>query len=67
VNRPHNRRENCGEEASHSYDGRPVTEFGDPNLLALQGGMLITNSADGGRLGDIGVSGLAAEEDEAIA
>jgi uncharacterized protein GlcG (DUF336 family) len=29
--------------------------------------MLITNSADGGRLGDIGVSGLAAEEDEAIA
>lgn len=47
--------------------GRSVTEFGDPNLLALQGGVVITNSADGSALGGIGVSGLAAEEDEAIA
>ncbi|MBI3327323.1 MAG: heme-binding protein [Nitrospinae bacterium] len=46
--------------------GRSVTEFGDPNLIALQGGVVITNPADGSVLGGIGVSGLAAEEDEAI-
>ena len=47
--------------------GRSVTEFGDPNLIALQGGVVITNPSDGSVLGGIGVSGLAAEEDEAIA
>jgi glc operon protein GlcG len=47
--------------------GRSVTEFGDPNLLALQGGVTITNPGDGSPLGGIGVSGLAAEEDEVIA
>lgn len=47
--------------------GRSVTEFGDPNLLALQGGVVITNPMDRSVLGGIGVSGLAAEEDEAIA
>ena len=47
--------------------GRSVTEFGDPNLIALQGGVVITNLADQSVLGGIGVSGLAAEEDEAIA
>ncbi len=47
--------------------GRSVTEFGDPNLLALQGGVVITNPMDQSVLGGIGVSGLAAEEDEAIA
>lgn len=47
--------------------GRSVTEFGDPNLLALQGGVVILNPADQSVLGGIGVSGLAAEEDEAIA
>lgn len=46
--------------------GRSVTEFGDPNLLALQGGVVIT-TADGSVLGGIGVSGRLAEEDEAIA
>jgi len=44
-----------------------VTEFGDPNLIALQGGVAITNPADQSVLGGIGVSGLTAEEDEAIA
>ena len=44
-----------------------MTEFGDPNLLALQGGVVILNPADQSVLGGIGVSGLAAEEDEAIA
>jgi uncharacterized protein GlcG (DUF336 family) len=44
-----------------------VTEFGDPNLIALQGGVVIINPADQSVLGGIGVSGLAAEEDEALA
>jgi uncharacterized protein GlcG (DUF336 family) len=47
--------------------GRSVTEFGDPNLLAAQGGVVITNPADQSVLGGIGVSGLTAEEDEALA
>jgi glc operon protein GlcG len=47
--------------------GRSVTEFGDPNLIALQGGVVIINPADQSVLGGIGVSGLAAEEDEALA
>jgi uncharacterized protein GlcG (DUF336 family) len=47
--------------------GRSVTEFGDPNLLAAQGGVVITNPADQSVLGGIGVSGLTAEEDEARA
>jgi glc operon protein GlcG len=46
--------------------GRSAVEFGDPNLLAVQGGVAII-AADGTALGGIGVSGLAAEEDEAIA
>jgi len=46
--------------------GRSTVEFGDPNLLALQGGVTII-AGDGSPLGGIGVSGLAAEEDEAIA
>jgi glc operon protein GlcG len=47
--------------------GRSVTEFGDPNLLALQGRVVITNPVDQSVLGGIGVSGLTAEEDEALA
>jgi uncharacterized protein GlcG (DUF336 family) len=43
-----------------------VAEFGEPNLLAAQGGVVITNSADQSVLGGIGVSGLSAEEDEAL-
>jgi glc operon protein GlcG len=46
--------------------GRLVMELGDPNLIGVQGGVTIT-AADGSPLGGIGVSGLAAEEDEAIA
>jgi len=46
--------------------GRSAVEFGDPNLLALQG-----EGDNRGRGWEpargIGVSGLAAEEDEAIA
>lgn len=47
--------------------GRSVTEFGDPNLLAAQGGVVITNPADQRVLGGIEVSGLTAEGDEALA
>jgi len=46
--------------------GRSVTEFGDPNLIALQGGVVITNPTDKSVLGGIGVSGRLSEEDEAI-
>jgi len=46
--------------------GRSVSDLGEPNLLPVQGGVAII-AADGSPLGGIGVSGLAAEEDEAIA
>jgi len=46
--------------------GRSISDLGEPNLLAIQGGVAIL-AADGSPLGGIGVSGLAAEEDEAIA
>ena len=46
--------------------GRSTVDLGDPNLIGVQGGIAIV-SADGTPLGGIGVSGLAAEEDEAIA
>jgi uncharacterized protein GlcG (DUF336 family) len=46
--------------------GRSAVDLGDPNLIGVQGGVAIT-AADGAALGGIGVSGLAAEEDEAIA
>jgi len=46
--------------------GWSVTEFGDPNLLAAQGGVVIPGP-EGAALGGIGVSGLTAEEDEQIA
>jgi glc operon protein GlcG len=45
--------------------GRTAFEL-DPNLLGVQGGVAVI-AADGTPLGGIGVSGLAAEEDEAIA
>ncbi len=46
--------------------GRAVSDLGEPNLLPVQGGVAII-ATDGSPLGGIGVSGLAAEEDEAIA
>lgn len=47
--------------------GRNLTDFGDPNLIALQGGVLVLRSEGGEVLGGIGVSGLRADEDEALA
>lgn len=46
--------------------GRSTVDLGDPNLIGVQGGVAII-TADGTGLGGIGVSGLAADEDEALA
>jgi glc operon protein GlcG len=46
--------------------GRSAVELGDSNLIGVQGGVAVV-TGDGNPLGGIGVSGLAAEEDEAIA
>ena len=47
--------------------GRNISDFGDPNMLALQGGVLIQRPGDEACLGAIGVSGLSAQEDEDLA
>ncbi len=46
--------------------GRTVAEMGDPNLAAVQGGLVVRH-ASGAIIGGIGVSGLTAQEDEDIA
>ena len=47
--------------------GRSAPDFGYPNLLFLQGGLLIARPGSNQVLGAIGVSGLRADEDEGIA
>ena len=47
--------------------GRSLSDMGDPNMAAVQGGVAIQRASDSAFLGGIGVSGLAAEEDEALA
>ena len=47
--------------------GRTVAEMGDPNLAAMQGGVVIQHPGTGFILGGIGVSGLTAQEDEDLA
>tara|TARA_B100000029_G_C17514395_1_gene937510 strand:+ start:669 stop:1088 length:420 start_codon:yes stop_codon:yes gene_type:complete len=47
--------------------GRSISEMGDSNLVGVQGGIAIQRTSDGALLGAIGVSGLAAEEDESLA
>ena len=47
--------------------GRTVAEMGDPMLAAVQGGVVILHPQSGSIMGGIGVSGLAAEEDEDLA
>ena len=44
-----------------------MAEYGDPELTAGQGGVVIVRSSDGTIMGGIGVSGLLAPEDEDIA
>ena len=47
--------------------GRAVSDFGDSNLAAVGGGVVIRRPSDGTILGGIGVSGLpSGEADEAI-
>ncbi len=46
--------------------GRTAADFGNPRMIFVQGGVVIQR-ADGMVLGGIGVSGLRADEDEAIA
>ncbi len=47
--------------------GRTVAEMGDPMLAAVQGGVVVLHPQTGAIMGGIGVSGLAAQEDEDIA
>ena len=47
-------------------ENRQVTDFGNPSLVAVKGGVVVISS-NGDTLGGIGVSGLTAEEDEEIA
>jgi glc operon protein GlcG len=47
--------------------GRSVAEMGDPNLAAVQGGVVVLHPGTGSILGGIGVSGLSAQEDEDLA
>jgi uncharacterized protein GlcG (DUF336 family) len=47
--------------------GRNLSDFGDPNMIALQGGVIVQRASDEAFLGAIGVSGLRADEDESIA
>ena len=44
--------------------GRVVSEMGDANLVAVQGGVVISRPGDGVVMGGIGVSGLSAQDDE---
>jgi glc operon protein GlcG len=58
---------------SHAYaqrlasQGCSVAEMGDPQLAAGQGGVVVLHPSTGAIVGGIGVSGLAAAEDEALA
>lgn len=48
--------------------GRTIAEFGDPQMIALQGGLVINDPETGALLGGIGVGGLpTGKEDEDIA
>ena len=45
-----------------------IESIGDPNLITLQGGLVVVNPSDGIILGGIGVGGLpTGKEDEDIA
>ena len=47
-------------------ENRQVTDFGNPSLVAVKGGVVVISS-NGDIRGGIGVSGLTAEEEEEIA
>ena len=47
--------------------GRTVADMGNPNLVSAQGAVVALHPTSGAVLGAIGVSGLAAQEDEDLA
>ena len=47
--------------------GRSVSDMGNPNLVAVQGAVVVLHPQSGAVLGAIGVSGLTAQEDEDLA
>jgi uncharacterized protein GlcG (DUF336 family) len=47
--------------------GRSVSDMGNPNLVAAQGAVVVLHPQSSAVLGAIGVSGLTAQEDEALA
>lgn len=48
-------------------EGRNIADFGDPQLVAVQGAVVVRDPATDLVLGAIGVSGLSAQEDEDLA
>lgn len=48
-------------------EGRNIADFGDPQLVAVQGAVVVRDPATNLVLGAIGVSGLTAQEDEDLA
>ena len=48
-------------------EGRSIADFGDPQLVAVQGAVVARDPATDLVLGAIGVSGLTAQEDEDLA
>jgi uncharacterized protein GlcG (DUF336 family) len=46
---------------------RSTADFGNTQLMADAGGVVLTRSSDGAIVGGIGVSGRSSEEDEAVA
>jgi len=59
-------RDTIDEEKVLKEVGRQITDFCDPRLTSIPGGVLI-KAADGSILGAIGASGRLAEEDEELA
>jgi glc operon protein GlcG len=48
-------------------EGRNIADFGDPQLVAVQGAVVVRDPGTDLVLGAIGVSGLSAQEDEDLA
>ncbi len=48
-------------------EGRNIADFGDPQLVAVQGAVVVRDPETDLVLGAIGVSGLSAQEDEDLA
>ena len=53
--------------AQRGAQGRSVTDYGDPGLVASARGGVAIRAGDGGVVGGVGVSGASPDEDEEIA